>query len=108
MRPPLALGKDVDMDNDLNPISMREMIEDFSSLATEDADFDVDFEDASMYTWADRSVCDLFNFTLNHWVRGHHVKCLHGLNEERNFYELLSNHDVDAAGVEESQFCDYH
>jgi len=83
------------------------MIEDFSSLTADGTDLNIDSGDASTYVWATRSICDLFDFTSDHWAKGHHAKCLHGLNEERNFHELLSNHDVDAAGVEESQVCDY-
>ena len=35
------------------------------------------------------------------------LHCSRGLDEEINLYELLNNHNINAAGVEESQFCDY-
>ena len=54
-----------------------------------------------------RSICELFDFTSMHWVKEHQKKSSRGLGEELDFYELLSGHDIDAAGVEESQFCDY-
>lgn len=53
-----------------------------------------------------RSICDLFDFTSEYWVKDK-KRNSNWLDEERNFYESLSNHDLDAAGVEESQFCDY-
>jgi len=54
-----------------------------------------------------RPMFRLFDFTSNHWVKEHNEKCSRSLNEGLNFYELPSDHDVDAARVEESQFCDY-
>ena len=81
------------------------MIEDFNSLAADEADLDV--EDGSTYIWDNRTICDLFDFTSDHWVKEHHGRCSRRLDEELSFYDLLSNHDVDAAGIEESQFCDY-
>ena len=80
------------------------MIEDFNSLKAENMD---NIGDISTYPQANQSICSLFDFTSSHWVKEHWRKCLHGLDEELNFYELLSNHDIDVVGVEESQFCDY-
>jgi len=107
MPPPPTSGKDVETENDLHLIGLQEMIEDFNSLVADDADLDTDLGEPSTYVWTSRSVCDLFDFTSNHWVKEHNKKCSRSLDEELNFYELLSDHDVDAAGVEESQFCDY-
>ena len=104
MPPPPTSERDVETENDLQPIGFREMIKDFNSLEAENAD---DIGDVSTYAWASQTVCSLFDFTSSHWVKEHRRKCSRGLDEELNFYELLSNHDVDAAGVEESQFCDY-
>jgi len=104
MPPPIIPEKDADTENNLYLIGMREMIEDFNSLAADDVDLDTD---TPAYTWAARSICDLFDFSSDHWMKEYRKKCSHSLNEELNFYELLSNHDIDAAGVEESQFCDY-
>jgi len=104
--PPIPPVGDTEMDNDnnLHPVGLREMIEDFNALEDEDG---LDHERESTYVWGARSVCDLFDFSSNHWVKGHREKCSRGLAEELNFYELLSGHDIDAAGVEESHFCDY-
>ena len=93
------------MENDLHPIAFREMIEDFSSLAADDTDLDV--EEGSVYAWGNRSICDLFDFSSSHWAKEHGRRCSNRLDEELDFYEFLSNHDIDSAGVEESQFCDY-
>ena len=81
------------------------MIKDFNSLVADDADLDV--EEMPIYAWNNRSICDLFDFHSNHWAKEHHRKCSNCLDEELDFYEFLSNHNVDSAGVEESQFCDY-
>ena len=105
MPPPPASGKDVDMENDLHPIGFREMIEDFNSLAADDADLNV--EETVVYAWTNRSICDIFDFSSNHWAKEHRRRCSNRLDEELDFYEFLSNHDIDSAGVEESQFCDY-
>ena len=105
MPPPAILERDVDTGNDLHPIGLWDMIEDFNSLgAADDTDLDVDTTD---YVWTPQSICDLFDFTSSHWAKEHRKKCSRSLDEELNFYEFLSNHDIDAAGVEESQFCDY-
>jgi hypothetical protein len=80
------------------------MIEDFNSLAAEDA---LDHGEEPTYAWGARTICELFNFSSDHWVKEHREKCSRSLAEELNFYELISGHDIDAAGVEESQFCDY-
>ena len=40
-------------------------------------------------------------------MQQHILKYSRGLDEERNFCGLLSDHDVDAAGVEEPQLRDY-
>ena len=76
----------------------------FNSLAADDPDLNTD---TSTYIWTSRSICDLFDVTSNQWVKEYRKKCLQSLNEEWSFYELLSNHDINAAGVEESEFCDY-
>lgn len=107
MPPPLTLGKDASTENNLHPICMREMIEDFSSLAANNTDSNTSLEDPSMYIWPTRSICELFDFASNHWAKEHRTRCSHNLDNECNFYELLSSHDVDVAGVEESHFCDY-
>ena len=104
MPPPAIPEKDVDGENSLHLIGMREMIEDFNSLAADDTDLDADVH---TYVWVEKSICDLFDFTSDHWVGEYRKKGSHSLNEELNFYELLSSHDIDAVGVEESQFCDY-
>jgi len=104
MPPPITPEKGADTENNLYLIGMREMIENFNSLAADDVDLDTNI---SAYTWTSRSICDLFDFSSDHWVKEYHKKCSRSLNEELNFYELLSNHDIDVAGVEESQFCDY-
>lgn len=104
MPPPIIPGKEVDTDNDLHPIGFREMVEDFNSLAADDTDLSTD---TSTYVQAPRSICDLFDFRSDHWVKEYHKKRSQSLGEELNFYESLSNHDIDAAGVEESQLCDY-
>lgn len=108
MPPPVIPEKDTDPENDsdLHQIGLQGMIEDFSSLAADD-DIDLD-TDAPAYVWTARSICDLFDVTSDHWVKEYHKRCSQSLNEEWSFYELLSNHDIDAAGVEESEFCDYH
>ena len=49
----------------------------------------------------------LIEVFVAYWAKKHRKKCSCGSDEELNFYELLSNHNVNAAGVEESQFCDY-
>ena len=105
MPPPPTSERDIETENDLHPIGFREMIEDFSSLATAD-EGDITVEEGSGCSWVNRSICDLFDFTSEYWVKDK-KRNLNWLDEERNFYESLSNHDLDAAGVEESQFCDY-
>jgi hypothetical protein len=107
MPPPTASGNDVEADNDLHTIGLREMVEDFNLVAADDTDLDCDHEHASTHVWDAREICDLFNFSSKHWVKDHQKKCLRSLEEELNFYDLLSGHDIDAAGVEESHFCDY-
>ena len=97
-------GSDTEADTDLHPISLREMIEDFNSLAADETDIDSDDE---AYNWKSRSICELFDFSSRHWVKDHDKRCSYSLEEELNFYELLSGHDIDAAGIEESEFCDY-
>ena len=82
------------------------MIEDSNSLAADDEDLDLDL-DCETYVWDTRSICEPFDFTSTHWVKEHQKKFSRGLAEELDFYELLSGHGIDAAGVEESQFCDY-
>lgn len=57
---------------------LGERIEDFSSLAADDADLNVE----------------------------EHNKCSHSLGEEFNVYELLNGRDVNPEGVEESRFFD--
>lgn len=104
MPPPMTPGSDTETDTDLHPISLREMIEDFNSLAADETDIDSDDE---AYNWKSRSICELFDFSSRHWVKEHDKRCSHSLEEELNFYELLSGHDIDAAGIEESEFCDY-
>jgi hypothetical protein len=107
MPPPPTSGKDPETENDLHPIGFREMIDDFNSLAADEADLNVDAEDTSTYAWVKRSISDLFDFTSHCWAKDHQKRCSRRLDEELNFYELLSNHDIDAVGIEESQFCDY-
>ena len=91
-------------DDDLCPISLHEMIKDFNSLAADNVDLDLSLDNEA-YVWGVRSVCELFDFSSKHWVKEYQKKC--SLEEELNFYELLSGHDINAAGVEESEFCDY-
>src|SRR5579872_3067644 len=102
--PPSERNVEDESDLDIHPISFREMIEDFTSLAADEASH---IGGASTSVWVKRSICDLFDFTSAYWTREYHKKNTCHLNEERNFYEFLSNHDIDAAGVEESEFCDY-
>ena len=106
MPPPVIPEKDIntESDSDLHPIGLQGMIKDFNSLTADDTDLNTD---TSTYIWTSRSICDLFEVTSDHWVKEYRKKCSRCLNEERSFYELLSNHNVDAAGVEESEFCDY-
>ena len=104
--PPVTPDRDNETENNLHPIGFREMIENFNSLAEDGMDFDLG--DASAYVWGSRSICDLFDFTSNYWIKEHRKKSSNPLDEERNFYETLSSHDIDAAAIEESQFCDYH
>ena len=106
MPPPPTLEKEAETENDIHPIGFREMVEDFNSLATEGPDMGAG-EGGHAYSWENRGICDLFDFTSNYWIREHSRRSQNHLDEECNFYEHLSNHDVDAAGVEESQFCDY-
>ena len=73
MPPPPASGKDVNTENDLHPIGFWEMIEDFNSLAADDADLNV--EEMPIYAWNNRSICDLFDFDSNHWAKEHRRKC---------------------------------
>ena len=106
MPPPVIPEKDIDTesDSDLHPIGLQGMIKDFNSLTADDTDLNTD---TSTYIWTSRSICDLFDVTSDHWVKEYRKKCSRCLNEEWSFYELLSNHNVNAAGVEESEFCDY-
>ena len=105
--PSTSLESDTEVtDDDLCPIGLREMIKDFNSLAADDVNLDLNLDNEA-YVWGVRSVCELFDFSSKHWVKEHQKKCLHSLEEELNFYELLSGHDIDAVGVEESEFCDY-
>ena len=104
MPPPTTSGSEMDTDNDLHPIGLREMIDDFNFLETNNTDLDLDHEPC---VWGTKSICELFDFESKHWVKVHEKKCLRSLEEELSFYELLSGHDIDAAGVEESNFCDY-
>ena len=106
MPPPISYGSDAETDNDLHPIGFREMIEDFNSLAANDTDLDLNL-DHETYVWDARSVCDLFDFSSKHWATEHDKRCLRSLQEELDFYEHISGFGIDAAGVEESHFCDY-
>jgi hypothetical protein len=104
MPPPPNSENNTETENDLHPISVREMIEDFNSLAAEDTDLDLN---QGKYIWDKRGICELFDFSSKHWETEHRNKGLRSLEEELEFYNLLSGHDIDAAGVEESNFCDY-
>jgi hypothetical protein len=91
MLPPFTSGKDIETETDLHPMGFQEIIKDFSSLADKAL---LDIEGTFDYAWTTRSICDLFDFMSDHWVKEHGRKRSHPLDKELTCYEFLSNHKL--------------
>ena len=96
--------RDINGENDLylHSIGLRGVIKDFNLLAADNTDLDTN---TPTYTWTTRSICNLPDTTSDHWMKCC-KRCSKSLNKERAFYELLSNHDIDAVGMGEYELCD--
>ena len=105
MPPPPTPKRDTETEDELHPIGFREMIEDFNSLGSDEAELSPEY--GSTYIWAKQYICDLFDFTSTYWVKENCKEYSQHLDGECSFCEFLSNNDVDSVGVEESRFCDY-